>query len=187
MSPDTDRPAGIPGLWGLDHVGLTVPDLKEAVDFFVTVIGCEHVYDGEPAGGDGDFMRERLNVHPEASCRYCFLRCRSGLNLELFEYSAPDRRTEPPRNSDVGGHHIAFYVEDMDAAVGHLRAHGVRILGEPMLIAEGPSAGATWVYFLAPWGLQLELCCAPGGKAYEGTARRLLWHPKFPGRDPVLP
>lgn len=32
---------GIPGLRGTDHIGFTVPDLEQAVDFFVNVIGCE--------------------------------------------------------------------------------------------------------------------------------------------------
>jgi hypothetical protein len=33
--------AGLPGLRGTDHIGLTVPELEGAVDFFVRVIGCE--------------------------------------------------------------------------------------------------------------------------------------------------
>jgi hypothetical protein len=36
--------AQVPGLRGIDHVGLTVPNLQEAVDFFVTVIGCEDFF-----------------------------------------------------------------------------------------------------------------------------------------------
>ena len=31
----------------------------------------------------------------------------------------------------------------------------------------GPSAGQTWVYFLSPWGMQLELLSYPQGKGYE--------------------
>ena len=174
---------GIPGLAGLDHVGLTVPDLDAAVSFFVEVIGADFVYAGDAIGGrpeDEAFMAEALDVHPKATCRYSFLRCRNGLNLELFEYSAPDQIRARPRNSDWGGHHIALYVDDIHAAVAHLKAHGVRILGEPMTITTGNSAGASWVYFLAPWGLQMELCSAPRGKAYEADAPVRLWHPKRP-------
>lgn len=36
---------GMPGLVGADHVGLTVPDLEEAVAFFVDVIGCDDIFD----------------------------------------------------------------------------------------------------------------------------------------------
>ena len=31
---------GLPGMRGADHIGITVPDLKLAVDFLVNVIGC---------------------------------------------------------------------------------------------------------------------------------------------------
>lgn len=173
---------GLPGLCGGDHIGITVPDLDQAVGFFCEVIGAEPIFDGGRIENDPGLMRERLNVHPDARLRYCFLRAGQGLNLEIFEYHAPDQRREPPRNSDIGGHHIAFYVDDITAAVAHLRRHRVRVLGEPTLIDEGPAAGAAWVYFLSPWGLQLELVSYPHGKAYERGAARRLWHPKHPER-----
>ena len=182
MSDGAATRRGLPGLAGGDHIGITVPDLDAAVAFFVDVIGCEHIFDGGRIGGNPAFMRNVLNVHPEASLRYCFLRCGHGLNLEVFEYASPDQRTEPPRNSDVGGHHVAFYVDDIHAAVAHLRAHGVGVLGEPMHIDDGPARGAWWVYFLAPWGLQFELVSYPQGKGYERTAERRLWNPRYPGR-----
>lgn len=182
MSAEGGPRRGLPGLAGGDHIGITVPDLDAGVAFFVDVIGCEHIFDGGRVGGDPAFMRERLNVHPDASLRYCFLRCGHGLNLELFEYSAPGQRTEPPCNSDAGGHHVAFHVDDVHAAAAYLRERGIRVLGDPMSIDGGPAAGSTWVYFLAPWGLQLELVSYPRGKAYERTARRRLWNPRFPAR-----
>jgi hypothetical protein len=110
------------------------------------------------------------------------MRCANGVNFEIFEYSAPDQVAEPPRNSDIGGHHLAVYVDDIAAALEHLRAHGVRIMGDVQVIDDGPAAGSSWIYFLAPWGLQLELVSYPDGKGYERTAERLLWHPGRPER-----
>lgn len=173
--------AGIPGLRGTDHIGFTVPDLDQAVRFFVDVIGCEAFYDLGPFQSDGDWMAEHLNVHPRAVMRRLkFLRCRNGSNFEIFEYDSPDQNRSQPRNSDVGGHHLAFYVDDMAAALEHLRRHGVRILGEPTVRESGPSGGQSWVYFLAPWGMQLELVSYPRGKAYERDTPRRLWHPGHP-------
>ena len=172
---------GLPGLRGTDHIGFTVPNLDEAVDFFVNVIGCEAFYDLGPFQFDGDWMQRQLNVHPRAVMRRLkFLRCRHGSNFEIFEYEAPDQNTAQPRNSDIGGHHLAFYVDDMDAALAYLRGKGVRILGEPVVRTEGPSAGQTWIYFLAPWGMQLELVSFPDGKGYEKETDRRLWHPARP-------
>ncbi|MBL6957977.1 MAG: VOC family protein [Rhodospirillales bacterium] len=171
---------GRPGLRGTDHIGFTVPDLDEAVDFFVNVLGCEPFYDLGPFEADDDWMQEHLNIHPRAVMRRLkFLRCANGSNFEIFEYEAPDQNTQQPKNSDVGGHHLAFYVDDMDEALAYLREKGVRILGEPTL-SRNASKGQTWVYFLAPWGMQLELVSFPDGKAYEKDFDGKLWHPKFP-------
>jgi glyoxylase I family protein len=167
----------IPGLVGTEHVGFTVPDLEEATRFFVDVIGCDLVYSLGPFRSEGSWMQDRLNVHPRAVMEELrFFRCKNGPNFEVFSYSAPDQAVLPPRNSDVGGHHLAFYVDDLDAAVGYLHEHGVRVLGEPTA-SSGPSTGQRWVYFLAPWGMQFELVSYPSGKQYETNSPVKLWHP----------
>ena len=173
---------GLPGLRGTDHIGFTVPDLAQAVDFFVNVIGCEKFYDLGPYKAEDDWMAEHLGVHPRAVMKkLTFLRCGHGSNFEIFEYNAPDQNRQQPLNSDVGGHHLAFYVDDFGAALAHLKAHGVRIMGEPTVRTAGPNAGQTWVYFLTPWGMQCELVSFPGGKGYEKETDRRLWHPAKPG------
>jgi glyoxylase I family protein len=165
MADETTR--GLPGLTGLDHVGITVPDLAEATRFLVDVLGFEYLYSLGPLGDDvGDWMTEHLNVHPRATCAELrFFRCAGSPVLEVFQYSSPDQRTDPPRNTDIGGHHIALYVDDLDAAVAYLRGRGVRVLGEPTT-SKGPHLGQRWVYFLAPWGLQFELVSYPNGRAF---------------------
>lgn len=171
----------LPGLRGVEHVGFTVPDLDQATRFFVEVIGCTQVYSLGPIGGDAGWMRSHLNVPGDAAIRELrFFRCGHGPNFEIFEYQVEGQRREAPRNCDVGGHHLAFYVDDFDAALAHLRNHGLAILGEPTVRREGASAGQTWVYFLSPWGMQLELVSFPDGKAYEADAEVRLWHPARP-------
>ena len=174
--------AGLPDLVGTEHIGFTVPNIEAATRFFVDVIGCEHIYSLGPFKDDqGDWMRRQLNVHPRAVIRELrFLRCRTGPNFEIFEYQAPGQISEGPANSDIGGHHLAFYVHDIRAAVEYLKERNVRVLGEPVTRTEGPSAGQTWIYFLAPWGMQLELVSFPHGKAYERTTDIRLWHPAKP-------
>jgi catechol 2,3-dioxygenase-like lactoylglutathione lyase family enzyme len=158
---------GLPGLRRLDHVGFTVPDLEEATAFLVDVLGCDYLYPLGPFADDGDWMAEHLNVHPRATIpQNRFFRCGDQAVFEVFHYTAPDQRTEVPRNSDIGGHHIALYVDDLDVAVAHLLEHGVTVLGEPTA-SRGPHEGQRWVYFLAPWGMQFELVSYPGGKAFD--------------------
>ena len=171
----------LPGLRGTEHIGFTVPDLDEADDFFVNVIGCERVYSLGPfVHEEGDWMAEHLNVHPRTVMRRLnFYRCAFGPNFEVFEYEAADGQAPQPRNSDIGGHHLAFYVDDLDTAMEYLRGHGVRFLGEPTA-SRGASEGQRWVYFLSPWGMQFELVSFPDGKAYEKDAPVVLWHPARP-------
>jgi catechol 2,3-dioxygenase-like lactoylglutathione lyase family enzyme len=156
--------------------------LAEATRFFVEVIGCEYVYSlGPIEDPDGDWMTGHLNVPPRSRVRELrFFRCGFGPNFEIFEYEGADHVQTPPRNCDVGGHHLAFYVDDFDAALSYLAASGVEILGAPTVRTGGPSAGQTWVYFLTPWGMQLELLSFPDGKGYESTTTKRLWHPANP-------
>jgi len=158
---------GLPGLRRLDHIGLTVPDLEEATRFLVDVLGCEYLYSLGPFQDDGDWMSEHLGVHPRTTVpENRFFRCGGQAVFEVFTYTAPDQRTSVPKNSDIGGHHIALYVDDLDAAVDYLRSHAVTVLGDPTA-STGPHLGQRWVYFLAPWGLQLELVSYPNGKAID--------------------
>ena len=160
----------LPGLTGVDHIGFTVPDLEEARAFLVDVLGCEYLYSLGPFEHPGDdWMAEHLDVDPRAVMRRLhFFRCGRQAIFEVFEYEAPDQNRRRPRNSDIGGHHVALYVDDLDTAVAYLRRRGVRVLGEPTA-SSGPSAGQRWVYFLSPWGMQFELVSYPDGKAFDRT------------------
>jgi catechol 2,3-dioxygenase-like lactoylglutathione lyase family enzyme len=174
-------PGGIPGLRGTDHIGFTVPDLDEATTFFVDVIGCEYFYSLGPfAHPDDDWMREHLGVHPRTVMRQNrFFRCKNGPTFEVFEYEPAEPPAQQPLNSDIGGHHLAFYVDDFDLALDYLRERGVEIMGEPTA-SSSHNEGQRWVYFRSPWGMQFELVSYPDGKAYERDATVKLWHPAHP-------
>lgn len=167
--PAVDPGTGLPGLRRLDHVGFTVPDLDQAERFLVDVLGCEYLYTLGPFRHDDDWMTRHLNVHPRAVMENRWYRLGGQAVLEVFGYASPDQRTEPPRNSDVGGHHLALYVDDLDAAVDHLRSAGVEVLDGPTA-SSGPALGNRWIYFLSPWGMQFELVSYPGGKAWDNDA-----------------
>lgn len=171
---------GLPGMRGIDHIGVTVPDLDEAERFFVDVLGAQLIYTLGTKQADDDWMATTLGVHPRTVIREIrFLRLGNGSNLELFKYDAADAQAPEPRNSDIGGHHLAIYVDDLDVATEYLRTHNVEIMGEA--VASKQSAeGQRWLYFRSPWGMQFELVSFPGGKAYERDAAVRLWHPGNP-------
>jgi catechol 2,3-dioxygenase-like lactoylglutathione lyase family enzyme len=167
----------IPGMRGHDHTGITVPDVKAATAFFTDVIGCSHAMSFGPFSDDkGTFMQDVVDVNPRAVIdEISMVRCGYGSNIELFQYQAPDQAKTLPKNSDIGGHHIALYVDDIDKAAAYLKEKDVRTLQGPIPIKEGPAAGQSILYFFAPWGLQMELISYPKGMAYEKDAKTVLW------------
>lgn len=149
----------MPGLQHVDHAAYTVPDLDAAVRFFVDVLGAEELYRSR-RGPDAVFMPDNFDVPADAVLELSMLRLPPNINIELFEWDTADQRTEHPRHSDRGGHHLCFVVDDVDVALEHLRhVPGVRILGERKEVAgDSPSvAGNRWCYFVSPWGLLMEL------------------------------
>ena len=176
-SPLTASADSIPGLRGHDHTGVTVPDVKAATAFFTDVIGCKHAMSFGPFMDDkGTFMKDAVNVNPRAVIEeISMVRCGYGSNIELFQYKSPDQDKTEPKNSDYGGHHIALYVDDIDKAAEYLRTKGVKTMQGPIPVKEGPAAGQSILYFLTPWGLQMELISYPKGMAYEKDATTKLW------------
>ena len=163
----SEKKSGLPGLRNIDHFGFTVPDLEEATRFLVDVLGCEYMYSLGPFRSDDEWMRDHLNVDPRAVMeKLSFFRMGGTAMLEVFQYSASDQREIQPKNSDFGGNHVAFYVEEIDVAVEYLKSMKVQVLGE-VTASKNASEGQRWVYFLAPWGMQFELVSYPNGKAWE--------------------
>ena len=148
---------------GVDHVGITVPDLDEAIAFFAAAFGCREVHRIGPFAAEDDWMTRHLGVDRAARIpSVATLALGDGARLELFAYEAPDQRRDMPRNSDVGAHHVAFHTDDLPAAMARAEAAGGTVMGPPTEMMSGPTAGETWVYVRAPWGGQFELITRRG-------------------------
>lgn len=154
---------------GIDHVGLTVPSIKEVAAFFTETFGCHHVttIGPFPTKNSRSVDRKELVAPRSSAVTIAMLRCGTGSNIELFEYENSKGKTTPSNHEDLGFQHIAFYTDDIERATKQLKERGLTILGEPMLMTSGDTAGETWVHFMSPWGIELELVQSPKGKAYE--------------------
>jgi len=176
--------AGLPGMRGHDHTGVTVPDMDQAVAFFTDILGCQKAMSFGPFADDkGTFMTDLLGVDSKAVIEnITLMRCGFGSNVELFKYTAPDQKALNQKNSDIGAFHIAFYVDDIKAAKAFLDEKGVATRLGPLPVDQGPAAGQAIVYFQAPWGLQFEAISYPNGMAYEKDGGPVLWSPKDPAK-----
>lgn len=133
----------------VNHVGFVVSDLEAALRLFVDVLGFEAIERrGELADREGDRLARQFGVHPRAVGRFAFVQLGSSL-VELLEWTAPDRVSDPPRNADAGGRHLALTVEHLDDLLG-------RLAREPgFAIRERSEPG--FVYVGTPFGLELQL------------------------------
>lgn len=140
---------------GVNHVGVTVANLDEALTFYREVFGLEPVFATEASGPP---VAEMFQV-PDAEFKVAFLPIGNTV-WELVEYRAPGNATQP-RHNDIGGMHACLEVSDMRAACERLAEHGVAVPNEPLEIPEGPMAGAKIAYVRDPNGVQLELLQPP--------------------------
>jgi len=136
----------------LDHIGIAVGDLSQALAFYRDALGLEV----EPPE---DVPSQRVRAH--------FVPV-GGATLELLEATAPEspiaRHLE---KRGPGLHHLTFAVDDIHAALGRLRARGVRLIDEePRAGAEG--ALVAFVHPSSAHGVLVELKQAAVPGTYHG-------------------
>lgn len=155
---------GIPGAHDVDHAGIVVRDLDEAVRFFVDVVGADLLFRSPPASG----LESKEEAAVGTTVAVAFLRFGPNLNLELLQFTGSRAPASPPRVSDNGAIHIAIWVENVARAADYLRAQpGVQIVGDVGEPSKGADRGATWVYARTPFGVHLELVNRPAHMPYE--------------------
>ncbi|POM27650.1 Glyoxalase-like domain protein [Actinomadura rubteroloni] len=128
---------------GIDHIGVTVPDLDAATRFFVEAFDAAVLYD-TLRRDDGPDTGRGLGAPAEVAVR--MLALPGGPGIELFAFRTP--RRDP---GDLGRQHIAFYVDDIEAAAARVSRAGGIPLGDPR-----PGGNRFW-YARTPWGGTLEL------------------------------
>lgn len=148
----------IPSYRRIDHVGIVVPDLEQAIEFFGDALGGQLLHRGTKPN-DPAFMMESLGAPADGAYQVAMVLVPPDFNLELFQWTSAERRATMPSIADLDAHHLGLQVSDVDAAAAHLATvEGVELLGGIKQVPEGaPGAGIRFVYFRAPWGLNLEL------------------------------
>ena len=160
---------------GMDHVGLTVPDLEAATAFLVEVLGAEIVYDvvtsdtGPLKGADNE--RQLRIPHGSEIIKIRLIRVGNAPTIERFELQHTNQQA-PVVISDYGWNHVCFYVDDIDAAAELFASAGGTLLSPPHSIGgikNGP--GNRGFCGRPPWGGILEMLSYPDGIRYPGPAK----------------
>lgn len=136
----------------LTHVGLCVRDVERSTAFYCSALGFTKI--GE------------MHVDDEASARLLDVENlvldlvyleRDGFRLELLGYPSPGTTggDEVPRQMNaLGFTHLSFRVDDPDALVAAVTAHGGRLLADRTVVFAGGNRG---LMLTDPDGNLLEL------------------------------
>ncbi|MGD0497102.1 MAG: methylmalonyl Co-A mutase-associated GTPase MeaB [Bryobacteraceae bacterium] len=117
----TRLPAFPPREISLDHLGIAVTSLAQAIGFYEAL--------GLSVTGRETVAAEQVNVAMLPA---------GGPRIELLEAAAPASPISKfLEKRGPGLHHVALRVPDLNAAVERLRASGARLLGEPRAGAGG--------------------------------------------------
>ena len=139
---------------GIHHTCITVSDLARSIAFYRDTLGLELVMT-EESERSGDDRSKALGV-ARAKVKLAILRAGEA-QVEMIEYVTAQGRPYDRHNNDVSTIHIAFQMNDIDAAYRRLVDHDVHFTTPPATIPAGPMAGWRWTYFFDPDGVSLEI------------------------------
>jgi catechol 2,3-dioxygenase-like lactoylglutathione lyase family enzyme len=131
------------------HIGITVPDMDEALRFYRDLLGMEQSW-SQTFGGPGSPPikgGEKLVVQ---------LICPGGSRLELACYKQKGNYDTRGPN-DYGFNHLCLGVSDVRATYRRLLDAGVKFDYEPKQISKSPMQGWYVTFFSDPWGTIIEL------------------------------
>ena len=139
------------------HTNLIARNWKKLATFYEQVFGCTSVLPERDLAGQ--WLDDATQI-PNARIRGMHLRLpgygNAGPTLEIFQYNREEERPNTSINRPGFGH-IAFAVDDVQAAQDAVAAAGGGALGERVTV-DIPAAGhITFVYATDPEGNILEL------------------------------
>jgi len=137
---------------GTNHTSFTVSNLDRSVAFFTEALGFDLI---SRAPRDSAIIEQITGVRG-AQLDVAYVQG-PGHRLEQIQYLAPaEKGRVRALPCDTGFAHIAYDVDDIDAAIAASKAHGVLPIGEPVAIDKGPNKGGRVVYLRDPDDVTIE-------------------------------
>ena len=139
------------------HVNLIADDWRRLARFYEDVLGCVRILPERRLEGSG--LAGATGV-PDARIQGAHLRLPGfegvGPTLEIFEYD-PRLASPPAAANQRGLGHVAFAVDDVEAARNAVLAAGGNGVGEVVTLAVSESEAVTFAYVRDPEGNIIEL------------------------------
>jgi catechol 2,3-dioxygenase-like lactoylglutathione lyase family enzyme len=135
-----------------NHTSFTVSNLDRTLAFFRDALGFEVTSKGPRSPS----LIQAITGVEGAEVLIAYVRG-PGHSIELIEYIEPETRSSVrPRPCDTGFSHIAYDVDNIDAAIQAARDHSVEPIGPVVAIDQGPNRGSRVAYLRDPDGITIE-------------------------------
>lgn len=166
---------------GINHIGLTVPDIEEATEFFKKGLDGKIAYDSQRKDEkprSGKDVEKILGMSKGAQIVHKRMMVfGNGPNIEMFEFQNAKQR-KPEALQDIGYTHLSFYVDDFEVAVAKVISAGGELISEPHSNTRyEDTEGNQTVYVKTPWGSLIELQTVPNGFYYPPDNEAELFTP----------
>lgn len=162
------------GARAIQHIGVSVPDLGKAREFYIGLLGATEV--GKPLEWqDNPFIDAVVGLDGSTARQFM---CRLGnAHIEVFEYLAPRAGPQDPNEgvNRFGYTHFAVQVEDILACYERLLAAGIRVHAPPSMAgitvdADGTRHGYAATYCRDFFGNVFEIM-----EIYDDDQIRPVW------------
>lgn len=143
----------------LNHVGLTVPDIFGAIDWYVDVFGCSHIMGPRLIEATAQATHETPSIFGTRFKRayQAHLLTANGAGLELFQFVEPEVEAPSPDMTywRPGPWHLCFTCRDVPAMIKKI----VRAGGSKRTDAIDFVPGRPWrlAYCADPWKNTIEI------------------------------
>lgn len=184
----------IPHSRNLNHVGITVPDIYRAMDWYMEVLGCTHLM-GPRVLDAGNQQEKRAAIIMGSRFRKAYqvqLATANGVGIELFQFVDPAVERYGDENMEYwkqGYWHLCYTDPNIEELAERITATGGRM--RTQIFDMVPGLPYKLAYAEDPFGNVLEICSHSHAEAWSNWPHRgmdwdiVLYHRD--GTESVMP
>lgn len=151
---------------GLAHVGLTVSDIEEAVDWYQDVFGFNHILGPETVENEGFFGDQVTDLLGEFEVmKIAHLSTGNQIGIELFEFEDTEGKNNPDPHAP-GLFHLSIIDPDVEGLAKRIDENGGDAYSDVWGVNERDD-DYKLAYCKDPWGNMIEVFSHSNERIYS--------------------